>query len=548
MKATKYIGLTLVLAGFAIMLSTFFLDTYQVTDQTVAELEKKILPTDQNDQGYQKAKLYLQSLESIKGKQFSKWGIIPVLKQKLVDVNQQVDELNAEIKVYNDGLKDESQKKSEWWKEDVTGYGGDEIRLHTMSFAMNGIVGENIRMLFGLILGLMCFGGLLYFAPLAKGPAGIRNNHLFQKPMTKKWGWLAIVLGAFLFLLYCAIYWYPYLIVNWIKLADPVSYSLKGINADRWFWYGFIYTVLVILMGVRYAFKYRHSAYQLIRTASVTFFQVCFAFTIPIILESLHLPSEDLKNAWPLDYDFFFDYNLNAKLQAGTLGIFLLVWGIVFSLIGIPIFTYFFGKRWYCSWVCGCGGLAETAGDPWRQVSDKSTRAWKFERISIYSILIFAVVMTLVVILDYLFHFLGGFAYEMRKMYSLLVGSVLAGVIGTGLYPVLGNRPWCRFFCPLAAILGIVQRFRSRFRITVNGGQCISCGNCSTYCEMGIDVKAYAQRGENIVRASCVGCGVCSAVCPRGVLNLEAGPEDDRFTGGKPLGITKEEVVANFNE
>jgi ferredoxin len=38
---------------------------------------------------------------------------------------------------------------------------------------------------------------------------------------------------------------------------------------------------------------------------------------------------------------------------------------------------------------------------------------------------------------------------------------------------------------------------------------------------MGIDVKAYAQRGQDIVRSSCVGCGVCSAVCPRGVLRLE---------------------------
>jgi ferredoxin len=38
---------------------------------------------------------------------------------------------------------------------------------------------------------------------------------------------------------------------------------------------------------------------------------------------------------------------------------------------------------------------------------------------------------------------------------------------------------------------------------------------------MGIDVRAYAQKGENIVRSSCVGCGICAAVCPRGVLKLE---------------------------
>jgi polyferredoxin len=96
-------------------------------------------------------------------------------------------------------------------------------------------------------------------------------------------------------------------------------------------------------------------------------------------------------------------------------------------------------------------------------------------------------------------------------------------VIGTGFYPIFGNRVWCRFGCPLAAILGILQKHFSRFRITTNGGQCISCGNCSANCEMGIDVKWYAQQGQDIRRASCVGCGICAEVCPRGVLRLENG-------------------------
>ena len=103
-------------------------------------------------------------------------------------------------------------------------------------------------------------------------------------------------------------------------------------------------------------------------------------------------------------------------------------------------------------------------------------------------------------------------------------GAVFSGVLGVGFYPLLGSRVWCRFGCPMAAILGLQQRLFSRFRITTNGGQCLSCGNCSTYCEMGIDVRAYAQKGENIVRSSCVGCGICSSVCPRGVLRLENGP------------------------
>ena len=112
-------------------------------------------------------------------------------------------------------------------------------------------------------------------------------------------------------------------------------------------------------------------------------------------------------------------------------------------------------------------------------------------------------------------------SYSFQEWYGFGVGAAFSGVLGVGFYPFLGSRVWCRFGCPMAAILGLQQRLFSRFRITTNGGQCISCGNCSAYCEMGIDVRAYAQRGENIVRSSCVGCGICSAVCPRGVLKLE---------------------------
>ena len=42
-----------------------------------------------------------------------------------------------------------------------------------------------------------------------------------------------------------------------------------------------------------------------------------------------------------------------------------------------------------------------------------------------------------------------------------------------------------------------------------------------TYCEMGIDVRAYAMANIDVKRASCVGCGLCAEVCPRGVLRLE---------------------------
>jgi polyferredoxin len=156
----------------------------------------------------------------------------------------------------------------------------------------------------------------------------------------------------------------------------------------------------------------------------------------------------------------------------------------------------------------------------------------EFQKDAKYGLIGFIVVVALLLLMHFtgttkeLFFIKSG---ELRSAYGFYIGSIFSGVIGTGFYPILGSRAWCRFGCPMAAILGFQQRLFSKFRITTNGGQCISCGNCSTYCEMGIDVRAYAQKGQNIVRSSCVGCGICSAVCPRGVLNLENASTKDRI-------------------
>ena len=312
------------------------------------------------------------------------------------------------------------------------------------------------------------------------------------------------------------------------RLFDPLSILIRNKPAEQWFTYGAIYTIGVLIMGTKAIVKYRHSRYQMIRTGSIIGSQLFLAFLIPYWMEAFNKPYFAPNYFWPLEYKSMMPDKIESLQSAGAVGKFIIGWVTVMILIATPILTYFFGKRWYCSWVCGCGGLANTAGDSWRQLSDKRVGARKFERISIYSVLVFVIIMTAIVWITTAFHLFPEFSQHLRKVYGFLIGSVMAGVIGTGFYPLLGTRTWCRFACPMAAVLGIIQKFKSRFRITTNGAQCISCGNCSKYCEMGIDVRWYAQRGQDIVRASCVGCGMCSAVCPRGVLQLENGPTDQR--------------------
>ena len=497
------------------------------------------------------------------------------------------------------------------WDVKIGNWEVDGYVQSTVKATAGGPVQNNPWLFFFLTFGIGIIGGLLFILPKFAENAGIKNNGIYHDPLTRglkmnlrnglllltiisvitfgffKLGnifwpivtvliaglityfvfireksinnnpqrsaspmntaWLGVIGGTILIGFYVLLYWNSEYITNWIEMVNPLSEILSGGEASQWFLYGLMYTIIMLVMGIRMLSKYQHNRYQQVRTLSVMFFQTAFAFIIPQILSKLNQPSVDLKNMWPLDYSFFFDYRIDALIEGGNLGIFMLGWGIALFLIGVPLLTYFYGKRWYCSWVCGCGGLAETMGDPFRQLSDKSMRAWKYERYIINGVLVAAVLMTIGVLYTY---FTGSYKIgfintdSLKSWYGFFIGAGFSGIVGTGFYPLMGNRVWCRFGCPLAGYMGLVQKFKSKFRITVNGGQCISCGNCSTYCEMGIDVRSYAQKGQDIVRSSCVGCGVCAAVCPRGVLRLENGDEvSERAGTNRAIMITEDQVT-----
>ena len=376
-------------------------------------------------------------------------------------------------------------------------------------------------------------------------PGVISQHGVYYRSLSNR-GVLGWIVGIVLSVFYIVLYWFPESLgfygntqpnSGFVALFDPLSYFFKNEPASQWFMYGSLYTLFILAFGIRYLFRYKHNRYQIFRTLAVMAAQLFLAFLIPEILESLNSKDEyyarDIKFFWPLNHYFFEPWHLNNMLSGGSMGMVFLIWGIFGFLVIVPLLTYFWGKRWYCSWVCGCGALAETAGDYFRHLSDKRVVAWQIERILIHGVLLVITVVTGVVLYGYFSNaqtFLGLSIYTyFSKPYGFLIGSIFAGVVGVGFYPFLGSRVWCRFGCPLAAYMGIIQRFFSRYRITTNGGQCMSCGNCSTYCEMGIDVRAYAQKGQNIVRASCVGCGICSEVCPRGVLKLENGSLYERI-------------------
>jgi Pyruvate/2-oxoacid:ferredoxin oxidoreductase delta subunit len=443
-----------------------------------------------------------------------------------------MNDLNASLAYDSHSLTPGGSRLDPWEKAGLAAFGLGLAGLAAGLFTAQSVETGTRWIWLLAAWGLVCGGGLIFGLRkhLSDRP-GIRNARKTTDSLTARGalGWtVAVVFTAF----YVALYWFPSLLGGLIRLHDPFSELLRGKPADQWFVYGTFYTAAVLVMGAKAIAKYRHSRYQIVRTSVIMATQLLMAYLLPALLAKLSQPEVYLSYLWPLAYDKLFPGTLSGLTQSGGLGWFFAGWFVVGTLLATPVLTYFFGKRWYCSWVCGCGGLANTFGDPFRQNSDKSLRAWKIERWMVHGVLATIVVLTALLWFEpALPGALKGFAYELRRWYAFVIGAAFAGVVGVGFYPLMGTRVWCRFGCPMAAVLGLLQRFNSRFRITTNGGQCISCGNCSKYCEMGIDVRAYAQRGENIVRASCVGCGLCAAVCPRGVLSLENGPTDQRWQG-----------------
>ncbi|MEO8129238.1 MAG: 4Fe-4S dicluster domain-containing protein, partial [Bryobacteraceae bacterium] len=190
----------------------------------------------------------------------------------------------------------------------------------------------------------------------------------------------------------------------------------------------------------------------------------------------------------------------------------------------IPILVLFHGKR-YCSWICGCGGLAETLGDRWRHLSPKGDTSIRWERMNLV-VFLAAVVITVMILTKDAVTIFRTPANIGIDYYHLIADTWLVGILPVTLYPFFGGKVWCRYWCPLAKMMELFStvftRFKvSRFAIHAND-KCIACEDCSRNCQVGIDVMRFALKQEEITNfnSSCIGCGICVTVCPMDVLSF----------------------------
>ncbi len=339
--------------------------------------------------------------------------------------------------------------------------------------------------------------------------------------------------------------WFPFNLPRFGQEGSLVQIVSDIAKTRPDFWYAFAYSVVILVFGIK-RIQRRKTPYVTRQTVTLTAIQVIPLFLLPYVVfpwmgangvftsggigewfgmtflsngpgtePDQYWRAFGFILAWPLFvFNFFTDQPLWGWLVLGTLQTFVI----------IPLIIYRWGKGAYCGWICSCGAMAETLGDKHRHKMPHGMFWNKVNMVGQY-ILLVALILMAWRILGWTAGgpFESSFNYALAQFplinYKYVVDLWLAGVIGYGVYFHFSGRAWCRFACPLAALMHIYARF-SKFRIFADKKKCISCNACTSVCHQGIDIMNFANKGLGMEDPECVRCSACVQICPTGVLNF----------------------------
>jgi len=192
----------------------------------------------------------------------------------------------------------------------------------------------------------------------------------------------------------------------------------------------------------------------------------------------------------------------------------------------LPLMVRRWGKGGYCGSICPWGAFAETVGDRQREKMPHGPRVnrWNFVGQGMLAV---TALLLLLRILGWMFGRSSwpaiGFGWVYNTLpylnYRWFHEVLLTGVVGLGFCFFMGGRTFCRFACPLGALLHIYAR-GSRFRLIPDKAKCISCSDCTRICHTGVDVMSFANKDLPVLDPQCVRCSACVAACPTGALTL----------------------------
>lgn len=119
---------------------------------------------------------------------------------------------------------------------------------------------------------------------------------------------------------------------------------------------------------------------------------------------------------------------------------------------------------------------------------------------------------------------------------AALIALVFAGVVALN---AVRPRFWCRYLCPLGALLGLIARF-ARLRLAVDAAKCNACARCAARCPTG---TLTAGGGFLADPAECTVCLNCLEVCPPAALTVKSRLAPPQLRGYDP---GRREVLASL--
>lgn len=323
-------------------------------------------------------------------------------------------------------------------------------------------------------------------------------------------------------------------------------FGLEFWDKSQSFWYTGVYSLTILIFGLR-RIKMKPTKYIKLQTWTLILIQAVPLFILPEFVfpflggigalgsdNGFFLTQVFPKESYWRSYGFILAWPLNfSNLYNSNITTFWLVFSLFQTFVFIPYIVYRWGKGAYCGWICSCGALAETLGDEYRTLAPHGQKAKKWENFGQWALLT-AFIITGFKLVSVLYNInipiinenVSYTADFLHKFYYIGIDVIFAGVLGVGVYFFMSGRIWCRFGCPLAAWMHIVNRF-TRYRIFADKKKCISCNICTKVCHMGIDVMSYANKGIPMNDVECVRCSACIVNCPTQVLSFGSLPKTD---------------------